>query len=253
MRNKKLNDGVSRRRDERGAALITTILLSFLLLAAGGTLILTSTMTGTTAVESTAEMQAYYAAEAGVASALNVLRGNVESNPAGTRASFRNVVCTDTQGQWTATSGNAVYATANGSTRFQVTSIVDPDNTAVNPCAVASYKPNRLIIQVAGFGPRNSRKNMEIVINRLTVNYAVNSTITLPNESGTAINFNLGDSNPTEYLGDNGPESSCGAPSSIAAFAVSQDHLGNSDFNTATAVINGGNPNVTPPVPMLLD
>src|SRR5258705_12095810 len=221
MRNKKLNDGVSRRRDERGAALITTILLSFLLLAAGGTLILTSTMTGTTAVESTAEMQAYYAAEAGVASTLNVLRGNVESNPAGTRASFRNVVCTDTQGRWTATSGNAVYATANGSTRFQVTSIVDPDNTVVNPCAVASYKPNRLIVQVAGFGPRNARKNMEIVINRLTVNYSVPGTVTARNGSGTPFNFTLGGSNVTSVSGFD----AFGNPSpSVPAFAIdSQD------------------------------
>ncbi|HKY44065.1 MAG TPA: hypothetical protein VJM50_13350, partial [Pyrinomonadaceae bacterium] len=60
---------------ERGAALITSVLLSLLLLAAGGTLILTATMTGITARDSTAEMQAYYAAEAGVAKTLEVIRG----------------------------------------------------------------------------------------------------------------------------------------------------------------------------------
>ena len=86
---------------ERGAALITAVLLSLLLLAAGGTLILTATMTGTTARDSTAEMQAYYAAEAGVARTLEVLRGNVQSNPAGTRASFRNILCTPNL--WTTT------------------------------------------------------------------------------------------------------------------------------------------------------
>ena len=59
------------RGSERGAALVTAILLSLLLLAAGGTLILTATMTGITARDSTAEMQAYYAAEAGVASTIN--------------------------------------------------------------------------------------------------------------------------------------------------------------------------------------
>lgn len=254
MRHQKPNDPVNQRREERGAALITTLLLSALLLAAGGTLILTTAMTGTTAVESTAEMQAYYAAEAGVASALNVLRGNVDSNPTGTRATFREIACS--KDLWTATSGNYVNLAANGSTSFRVTSIVDPDDPAFLFCtdiAKASYKPSRLVVQVAGFGPRNSRKNMEIVINRLTVNYAVNSVITLPNESGSAINFLLGDSNATEYLGDNGPASSCGTPSSIAAFAVSTDHLGNSDFNTTSGVINGGNPTVTPPVPMLLD
>jgi len=66
------------RSNEKGAALITAVLLSLLLLAAGGTLILTTTMTGITARDSTAEMQAYYAAESGVARTLEVLRGNVQ-------------------------------------------------------------------------------------------------------------------------------------------------------------------------------
>src|SRR5215813_2916939 len=94
------------RAGEKGAALITAVLLSMLLLAAGGTLVLTSTMTGITARDSTAEMQAYYAAEAGLARTLEVLRGNVDSNPTGTKASFHNVLCTRTL--WTATSGSSV-------------------------------------------------------------------------------------------------------------------------------------------------
>src|SRR6185312_2779371 len=101
------------RSNEKGAALITAVLLSLLLLAAGGILILTTTMTGITARDSTAEMQAYYAAEAGVARTLEVLRGNVESNPTGTRASFKNVLCTPTR--WTATSGAAVNASSDTS------------------------------------------------------------------------------------------------------------------------------------------
>jgi hypothetical protein len=234
MRNEKLDDRVYRRRDERGAALITTLLLSALLLAAGGTLILTTAMTGTTAVESTAEMQAYYAAEAGVASVLNVVRGNVESNPAGTRASFRNVVCTDTQGRWTATSGNAVNVTANGSTRFQVTSIVDPDNTVVDPCSVALYKPNRLVIQVAGFGPRNSRKNMEIVINRLTLNYSVPAAVNGRNQSGTPSPVSFGESNSTSISGVD----AYGNPSpSVGAIAIDSQ-----DLSTTQNVINGCHP-----------
>ena len=111
---------------ERGAALITAVLLSLLLLAAGGTLILTATMTGITARDSTAEMQAYYGAEAGVAKTLEVLRGNVQSNPAGTRASFRNVVCSPDL--WTTVSGAVVNVTDDPTIRFQVTSILDPDN-----------------------------------------------------------------------------------------------------------------------------
>src|SRR4026209_1914250 len=107
------------RTGERGAALITAVLLSLLLLAAGGILILTSTMTGITARDSTAEMQAYYAAEAGVARVLEVLRGNVQSSPAGTKASFHDVVCSPSL--WTATAGGYVNVSSDGGTRFQIT------------------------------------------------------------------------------------------------------------------------------------
>ncbi|HYP54089.1 MAG TPA: hypothetical protein VEQ42_11145 [Pyrinomonadaceae bacterium] len=90
------------RRNERGAALVTTLLVSLLVLAMGGTLILTTAMTTTTAAEATGESQAYVAAEAGLQSAINVLRGNVApndaiTNPAGSIAdankiSFRRAV-----------------------------------------------------------------------------------------------------------------------------------------------------------------
>jgi hypothetical protein len=63
-------------RDERGMALITALLLSMMLLTAGGALILTTAMSATNAYDSTAETQAYYAAEAGLQATLNVLRGN---------------------------------------------------------------------------------------------------------------------------------------------------------------------------------
>ena len=116
------------RPNEKGAALITAVLLSLLLLAAGGTLILTTTMTGITARDSTAEMQAYYAAESGVARTLEVLRGNVQSNPSGTRASFHNVLCSKTL--WTATSGSYVNVASDGTSTFKVDEIVDPDNLA---------------------------------------------------------------------------------------------------------------------------
>ena len=240
------------RHDERGAALVTAILLSMLLLAAGGTLIMTTAMTGITARDSTAEMQAYYAAEGGVARALEVLRGNVASNPAGTRASFENVVCTPTL--WTTTSGAVVNVAADGSTRFQVISIVDPDNLDGSNCGVASYKPDRLRIRVVGLGPRNGRKNMEVVINRYTLSYPVNATVTLPNGSGNPIAFNLGGSNVTSTSGVDNAGS--GAPP-IAAFAIA-----NSDYNATNNIIDGcladgsvcggSAPNVTPGDPLVL-
>src|SRR2546423_4868890 len=85
------NETAMGRPGERGAALITTLLVATFLLAAGGALIFTTAMSGVTSSDSTTEMQAYYGAEAGLQAAVNVLRGNAQSNPAGTKATFRNV------------------------------------------------------------------------------------------------------------------------------------------------------------------
>lgn len=236
------------RARERGAALITAVLLSLLLLAAGGTLILTATMTDTTARDSTAEMQAYYAAEAGIARVLEVLRGNEQSSPAGTKATFRNVLCTPTL--WSNVSG-AVVDIAGG--RFQVTSIIDPDNQdSVTNCAIATYKPDRLRIRVLGMGPSNSQKNMEIVVARYTLDYPVNAVVTLPNGSTDPMAFALGGSNVTSTSGVD----ASGTGGTLPAYAVS-----NGDYNTTNNVIDGcdpngsncGNgPNVTPGDPMVL-
>ncbi len=69
------------RREERGAALVSVLLISMLLLAAGGALIMTTAMSATNSIDSTAEAQAFYAAHAGLQATLNVLRGNVAPNP----------------------------------------------------------------------------------------------------------------------------------------------------------------------------
>ena len=240
-----------RRAGERGAALITAVLLSLLLLAAGGTLILTATMTNITARDSTAEMQAYYAAEAGVARTLEVLRGNVESNPAGTKASFHNVLCS--RALWNSTSGNLVDIAGDGSARFLVSSISDPDNQdGEDTCVDATYKPDRLSILVTGMGPGNSQKNMEVVVARYTLDYPVNAVVTAPNGSANPFAFAIGDSNVTTMSGVD----ASGSGASLAAIAVSSG-----DYNTTNNVIDGcepdgsncGNvPNVTPGDPMVL-
>lgn len=252
MRSQKLSTQPKVRAGERGAALITAVLLSLLLLAAGGTLVLTTTMTGITARDSTAEMQAYYAAEAGVARALEVLRGNVQSNPAGTRAFFQNIVCSPNL--WTTTSGAAINVSADATTRFQVISILDPDNQdSVTACATVNYRPDRLRIRVLGLGPNDSRKNMEIVVNRYTLEYDVNATVTLPNGSGNPISFALGGSNVTSTSGTD----LSGSGATIAAYAVS-----GTDYNTTNNVIDGclpdgsncggSGPNVFPGDPAVL-
>ncbi len=66
------------RAGERGAALITMLLVSILMLGAGGALIMTTMMSANNSLGTTPEMQAYYVAESGMQSALNVLRGNAK-------------------------------------------------------------------------------------------------------------------------------------------------------------------------------
>src|SRR2546423_3830261 len=76
-----------------GAALITVLMVSALLMGTGGTLILVTSMANRTAIDATAEMQAYYSAEAGVQETINVLRGNIAPNasmPAGSKINFRS-------------------------------------------------------------------------------------------------------------------------------------------------------------------
>lgn len=78
---------------ERGAALVTMLLATVLLLGAGGALIMTTAMSANNSVNSTAEMQAFYVAESGMQSALNVLRGNSQPLVTATdRMSFRTAV-----------------------------------------------------------------------------------------------------------------------------------------------------------------
>ena len=85
---------ISRNRaGERGAALVTMLLASILILGAGGALIMTTMMSANNSMTSTAEMQAYYVAESGMQSALNVLRGNSAPRVnAGDRMSFRTAI-----------------------------------------------------------------------------------------------------------------------------------------------------------------
>ena len=95
---------------ESGAALLTVLMLSTLLLAAGGTLILVSTMSSRTAIDSTAEMQAYYGAEGGLQATLNVLRGNVApmtGMPSESKISFRNAITLTTSNLSSDSSGSA--------------------------------------------------------------------------------------------------------------------------------------------------
>src|SRR5260370_1931764 len=84
-----------RRANERGSALVIALLISTVLLVAGGALIQVTSMSAVNAYDSSAETEAYYAAEAGLQAALNSLRGNAAPSasamPTGmTRINFTN-------------------------------------------------------------------------------------------------------------------------------------------------------------------
>src|SRR5687767_9184258 len=68
---------VKNKEGEKGAALVMVVMITLLLLAAVGGLLLEVSMNTANVTDATAEQQAYNAAESGVQSAINVLRGNV--------------------------------------------------------------------------------------------------------------------------------------------------------------------------------
>ncbi len=220
---------------EDGAALLTVLLVSTLLLAAGGALLLTTNMAATTAVDSTAEAQAYYAAEAGVNMSVNVLRGNVESSPSGTKATFRNAASNSNMNKWlsytTVGSRSVVVVSTNPPLGYQV-SVTDPDNTPV------ANQPRRLRLDVTGYGPKGSKKQMELLVDRHIFDYSPLATVLIRgNEDNTTElpMFVIGDSNAKTYSGyDN-----ANPGSSIPTFGTTHAN----DLAKVTNEINSAQPN----------
>jgi hypothetical protein len=190
----------ARREGERGAALITALLISTLLLLAGGALLVKTTGSNAVAFGSTAEMQAYYSAEAGLQSALNVLRGNVE-NADETQATFRNAV--DLNGgnlnAWLAYDKtiNGKQVKTLGTSAYSVV-VTDPDATA------APAEPSRLLITSTGYGPRGSRKQVEMLLDRTAFDFTANSTLLMrgADDCSDIDSISIGQSNAKEYNGN---------------------------------------------------
>ena len=78
---KVLNMPEIERKNERGAALVMVLLITFLLMTAATALILEASVNSANVSDATAEHQAFYAAEAGVQSTINVLRTSIRPNP----------------------------------------------------------------------------------------------------------------------------------------------------------------------------
>lgn len=82
-----------RKEGEKGAALVMILLLSSLMLTASIGLLLETSVNSANVTDATAEQQAYNAAESGIQSALNVLRGNSKyQKDTGDKIDFRKAV-----------------------------------------------------------------------------------------------------------------------------------------------------------------
>ena len=222
-------------KSQRGAALITVLMISALLLTAGGALILTTSLAGTNSVDATAEMQAYYGAEAGIQSTLNVLRGNVMpnplfvSNPSGSvapqnKSDFTKALTSSTSNlasdpttagfpkrlsRWLTynyTPTGVAYpdrvAISAGYNPFSgiaySVSVTDPDNTPL-----ASQVPLRLIVTSTGYGPRGARKTLSMLITGNGLDISVPAALVLRghDDAATDATIDLGNSNAKTYSG----------------------------------------------------
>ncbi len=76
-----IKDGLKDREGEKGAVMVMVLLISALLLIASAGILLETTLNTANVSDSTADQQSYNAAEGGIQSALNVLRGNVSPSP----------------------------------------------------------------------------------------------------------------------------------------------------------------------------
>ena len=216
MRHTNSNEIINSRRGERGAALVTSIMISTLLLTITGTVILTSSMSATTAIESTAEIQAYYGAESGLEAALNVLRGN---SPPQTgmatdiKMGFRNAVSLDKAnlpGDPSLVSrlsgwlpyGNDGRVTPNANFAFRIV-VTDPDDPfGLIRNADATYRPSRLVIQSTGFGPRGATKRMEMVVQKIQFDFSPSAMLLLRGaDDGQKATVTFGDSSAKFYTG----------------------------------------------------
>jgi len=81
MEKPKAQRQVSDREGERGAALVTVLMISFLLIVAVAALLLEASTNAANVTDATAEEQAYYAAESGIQTAVNILRHRTVPSP----------------------------------------------------------------------------------------------------------------------------------------------------------------------------
>jgi hypothetical protein len=234
----------SRRPGERGAALVTALLVSMLLLAAGGALVITTGMSASNAVDSTAEAQAYYAADAGLQAALNVVRRNKAASSAGVKADFRSLVCgtavpcTNAGGDlslWlTYEAGGMVQLSPAPSLMAFSLTVTDPSK---NPgdLLLPTYQPRYLLVRSEGRGPKGATKVLEMMVDEFPFDFTTRAAVAIRSNDVDMTGmtaFSLGTSNPHTWTGDD--LASLAPP--VPAFAVTntQDYDAGDGFGSAS-------------------
>ena len=259
------------RRDERGAALVISLLISMILLVAGGALIQVTSMSAANAMDSTAETQAYYGAEAGLQAALNALRRNDAPTgsampPGMTGMNFRNavipnrsndcpngngsdtVLCTATVGgagvarltrylpySNTQVSNSRVTVGTNPTIQYEVVvSLPTGDTLPADPA-----EPGRLLVQSIGYGPSGSRKQMSMIVSRNAFDPAVPAMMTLIGTPAGVppMQFESGNSTNHVYSGvDNATGLSTGLPAFGTTNAIDTNiAIANAASNTTSS------------------
>ena len=213
------------RRSERGAALVMSLLVAMLLLAAGGALIATAGMTVTNAVDATAEAQAYYAADAGLQSALTVIRRNRTVTSGTLAANFHTFACGtasactndgDNLSQWLSYTDGRVKISTSPYIAYTIT-VKDPSLSATANIA-ANYYPRYLHVQSIGYGPQGSVKVLEMMVDDYAFDFNTHAAVALHSHDTdtTGMSFTIGNSQPHLWNGND----QAGLATALPAFAV---------------------------------
>ena len=204
-------DKLKNRDGEKGAALVMVLLISFLLLVACAGILLETSVNTANVSDSTADQQAYSAAESGIQSALNILRGNVAPNPLldstqaatapANRIDFVKALKTPTSNLSGDTSGvprlsrwgltynnNRVTIGGNANYGFNV-ALIDPDNTGT--FLTYNTTTGTSGIETTSANVYSLSRTFGSLLNTATITYNPVSSTTA-NVSGGAANANFG-------------------------------------------------------------
>jgi hypothetical protein len=105
---------------------------------------------------------------------------------------------------------------------------INSNGTTPISVAITAPEPNRIIANVTGFGPRNARKQMRMLLSRFAFDVTTPSAITLRSaDDNSLLTFNAGDSARYHYIGNDKA-----GGSDVSAFGVT----GTADYTYLTAL-----------------